>query len=104
VDLISIKISFIIYFFKIIYSKHFYEKSIFLALLLGATTFAVAQEDLSAYCRFWTIKPIPSGIYINMHSSLQQISKHQEILYVEFLLLMDTKLFLRTEASWSKIR
>jgi hypothetical protein len=34
-------------FFKIIYSKHTLMKQFFLFLLLSATTFAVAQEDLS---------------------------------------------------------
>jgi hypothetical protein len=40
------------FYFKIIYSKHTLMKQFFLFLLLSATTFAVAQEDLSVTHRF----------------------------------------------------
>jgi hypothetical protein len=37
----------LVFYFKIIYSKTYFNETIFLVLLLSATTFAVAQEDLS---------------------------------------------------------
>jgi hypothetical protein len=73
-------------------------KQFFLFLLLSATTFAVAQEDLSVTLIDFNTQKIPNLeillINSSRNSSLQQISNNQEkSLFVEFLLLMDTKLF-----------
>jgi hypothetical protein len=72
-------------------------KQFFLVLLLSATTFAVAQEDLSVTLIDFNTNQSESEILLinsSRNSSLQQISNNQgKVTFVEFLLLMDTKLF-----------
>jgi hypothetical protein len=68
----------------------------FFLLLLSATTFAVAQEDLSVSLSILIHKTnSESGVLLinsSRNSSLQQISNNQGRSF-RFLLLMDTKLF-----------